>query len=72
MAGRRHVMVTEQPRVSPTARYTVNQTFALLGISRRTLYRATDAGKIRCGYRKADMRRFYKGCEITRFWIQEM
>ena len=65
-------MVSEQPNVSPAARYSVNQTFAILGISRRTLYRATDAGRIHCGYRKGDMKRFYKGSEITRYWIQEM
>ncbi len=65
-------MVTEAPQVSPAGRYSVNQTFALLGISRRTLYRATEAGRIHCGYRKADMKRFYRGSEITRYWTQEM
>lgn len=65
-------MVAEQPNVSPAARYSTNQTFVLLGISRRTLYRHTEAGRIRCGYRKGDMKRFYKGSEITRYWIQEM
>lgn len=65
-------MVAEQPIVSPTARYNTKQTFLLLGISRSTLHRATEAGRIRCGYRKADMKRFYKGSEITRYWLQEM
>ena len=65
-------MVTEQPQVNPAGRYSVNQTVELLGISRRTLYRYTEAGRIKCGYRKADMKRFYRGSEIIKCWVMEM
>lgn len=65
-------MVNEQPKVTPQARYNVSQTAALLGMHRNTITRKTEAGQLRCGYRKDTMARFYKGAEIIRFWRQEM
>lgn len=61
-------MVSEEPKVVLSARYSVEQACALLGISRRTIYRYTKDGKIRCGIRRASHRRFYFGSEILRCW----
>lgn len=69
--GRRHSMVTIQPKVAAAGRYTVKQTIKLLGISRSTLHRHTEAGKIHCGYRKSTLQKFYKGSEITKYWYAE-
>ena len=61
-------MVNEEPRVSDFGRYSVGETCKLLGICRNTLLSWTNAGKIRCGSRRANMRKFYEGREIKRIW----
>lgn len=62
-------MITpEEPRVKETGRYSVQQTSAVLGIHRNTLRNYTEAGLIKCGFRKASYRKFYEGREIIRFW----
>lgn len=62
------LMVNEEPKVSDFGRYSINETSKLLGIHRNTLLCWTNAGKIRCGYRRATMRKFYEGREIKRIW----
>lgn len=66
------MMTSEQPRVAMEGRYSVNDTCALLGIHRTTLYNYTAAGLIKCGFRRGTLRRFYKGAEILRFWKSEL
>lgn len=62
-------MVTcEEPNVSLTGRYTINATCKLLGIHRNTLAIYTNDGRIKCGYRRENKRKFYLGREILRFW----
>ena len=61
-------MTSEEPKVSQTGRYSTNETCTILGIHRATLHRYTMGSKIRCGFRKANRRRFYLGSEIMRFW----
>ena len=60
-------MVAIQPKTSPSGRYSVNETCQLLGIHRNTLRRYTEQGDIVCGYR-GNMKKFYTGLEIVRFW----
>ena len=57
-----------EPQVNINSRYSINETCKLLGITRKTLLKYTLYGLIKCGYRKATMRKFYTGLEITRFW----
>lgn len=63
-------MVNEEPKVSPSARYSIEEAAALLGIHRNTLRRHTNTGPtgISCSFRKSNSRRFYTGLEILRFW----
>ncbi len=61
-------MVSEQPKVSPTGRYSTKQVCELLGIHRNTLRVYTLNGAIRCVVRRESMRKFYTGTEILRFW----
>ncbi len=63
-------MVNEEPKVSPSARYSIEEAAALLGIHRNTLRRHTNTGPtgISCSFRKSNGRRFYTGLEILRFW----
>lgn len=62
-------MVNEEPKVSPSARYSIEEAAALLGIHRNTLRRHTNTGPtgISCSFRKSNGRRFYTGLEILRF-----
>ena len=66
------MMTPEEPKVAPTGRYSVTETCRALGVHRNTLQRYTDAGKIRCGYRRANMRKFYTGMEILKLWRSVM
>lgn len=62
-------MITQiEPKVNPTARYCVKETSVLLGIHRHTLRRYTVEGLIKCGFRRANGRVFYKGSDILCFW----
>ncbi len=63
-------MLTElEPNVSPTGRYPIGMAAKLLGIHRNTLRQYTEAGMIKCGFRrKGRPMRFYMGSELMRFW----
>ena len=61
-------MVNEEPKASDFGRYSVSETCGLLGIHRNTLLKWTNEGIVRCGFRKANMRKFYEGREIKRIW----
>ena len=66
-------MITRiEPQVQADGRYTVSQTCTVLGIHRKTLSKYTEAGLIKCGYRRETARKFYKGSEIVRFWRAQM
>ncbi len=58
--------------IVPTRRYGISETCALLGIHRNTLRKWTARGTIKCEYRKADMRKLYRGSEISRLMVQMM
>ena len=62
------MITTIEPRVAADGRYSPTQVCKLLGVSRSTLHRWTEAGYIRFGLRRNTGRKFYKGSEITRFW----
>lgn len=62
-------MITfNEPEVSTTGRYSVTQTCKFLGVHRNTLRNYTNAGMIKCGFRRESYRKFYEGKEIIRFW----
>ena len=61
-------MVSEEPNVSAAGRCSVTEAAKALGVHRNTLQRYTEAGLIKCGYRRANARKFYCGGEILRLW----
>ena len=63
-------MVNEEPKVSPTARFSIGEAAQILGVHRNTLRRHTNTGPtgIKCQHRKLNGRKFYTGLEIVRFW----
>ena len=64
-------MTPDEPKVGRTSRYSVMQTSRLLGIDRKTLYKYTDQGRIRCHYRP-DLTKFYLGRDILALWKAEL
>jgi hypothetical protein len=65
-------MTNCEPDCKPTSRYSANEAAALLGIHRNSLRKYTDEGKIKCGFHKATLRKFYTGTAILAFWRQTM
>lgn len=65
-------MVHDEPNVILTSRYDTKEACTLLGITRKTLLRYTKYGTIKCGYRKATMKRFYTGLAILKFWQEQV
>lgn len=67
-------MVNEEPKVSPTARFSIGEAAEILGIHRNTLRRHTNVGPagIDCRHRKSNGRKFYTGSDIVKFWKASM
>lgn len=61
-----NMITSEEPKVNPTARYTIGETCVILGIHRNTLRSYVRAGYIK-NVQKLHGQRF-KGSEISRFW----
>lgn len=53
-------VTSNEPKVIATSRYSINETCELLGITRKTLQKYTMFGLIKCGFRKATMKKFYR------------
>lgn len=63
-------MTTVQPEVTPTARYSIDQTAEKLKISRRTVYRYIEAKTLKVRYRKSNKKPYITGQEITKVWLE--
>ena len=60
-------MVTEL-NASDSGRYPIGKAADILGIDRSTLLRHTKQGLIKCGFSRANARKFYLGKELLRYW----
>lgn len=61
-------MTSDEPKVSMTGKYPIGEATRLLCVARNTLRQYTRDGKIKCGWSRANGRRFYTGAELLRFW----
>lgn len=61
-------MSTAEPNVSDSGRYSIGEAAKILGVHRNTLRQHTNQGLIKCGFRRQNMRRFYTGVEIKKYW----
>lgn len=61
-------MKAKEPNVPPTARFSVKQTCAILGICRNTLRRYTQNGLIKENRRMSNLRPYYTGKAIHDCW----
>lgn len=53
--------------IDATARYSINETCALLGIERTTLWRHTNSGYIKSYLHKISGKKFYRGADIIKY-----
>ena len=53
--------------VNPKGLYPMGEAAKALGIDRSTLRRKTEAGIIKCQYRRDTGRRMYRGAELIRY-----
>lgn len=61
-------MVNVCPDLPENGRYSITEAATILGIHRDTLRKHTEAGFIKFGLRRNNMRKFYLGKEINRYW----
>lgn len=64
-------MTTTPPDVHPDGRYNTVQTAAILGISRTTLWRLTNAGILKPRFEKHTGKARYRGKDILAYWLAE-
>lgn len=65
-------MTAIEPQVNLSARYSVNETCALLGICRSSLYNYEAKGRLKSGMRRNTTKKFFKGADILAFWKAQM
>ena len=65
-------MVSEEPKVSPTGRYSMVQASQALGIHRNTLKRYSEEGHIKFGIHAISRRKFFLGSEILKLWRKQI
>nr|DAW60314.1 MAG TPA: helix-turn-helix domain protein [Caudoviricetes sp.] len=65
-------MTSTEPQVSLTGRYSPTHAAEILEISRSTLYRYIDDGKLKCKVRRSNNRQVIEGREILRLWKAEI
>lgn len=61
-------MISIEPNITATGRYTIGEAADALGVHRNTLRRYALAGAIKFGIRRTNNRMFFTGAEILRFW----
>lgn len=64
------MITAEPPQVTLSGKYSIGEAANKLGIHRGTLLKHTEAGLIKCGWRRTG-RKFYTGTEIMRYWKAE-
>lgn len=53
-------VTSNKPEVIATSRYSISETCAILGITRKTLAKYTTAGQIECGLERPPCRNFIR------------
>lgn len=61
-------MTSIAPTVDMAGRYSVTETCKHLGIHKNTLRKLTAEGRIKCGFRRENGRKFYLGSNIMKLW----
>lgn len=64
-------MTKIEPKVEMTGRYELRDAAAVLEVDKSTILRWTRDGKINCGVRRSNKRKFWLGAELVKLWRSE-
>lgn len=64
-------MTTTKPIIDPSARLELRDAAAALGVTKSTILRWSAEGRLACGVKKCNGRRFWTGSELIKFWKSE-
>ena len=66
------IMTKEEPKVSASGKYELREAAKALDVSPSTIQKWRAAGKIKCGTKRVNGRKFWTGREILRVWTSCM
>ena len=61
-------MVTTPPNIPLSARLELREAAEALGVDKSSIQRWTKDGRLACGIKKSNNRKFWLGSELIRFW----
>lgn len=61
-------MIKTIPNIIPAARYELREAAEALGVDKSSIQRWTKDGRLTCGIKKSNNRKFWLGSELIRFW----
>lgn len=64
-------MTNTVPTIDPKARFELREAAAILDVGKASVLRWTSIGRLRCGIKKSNGRKFWTGAELIRFWKSE-
>lgn len=64
-------MTNTVPKINPDARLELREAAAILNVDRSSILRWTTIGRLRCGIKKSNGRKYWTGAELIRFWKSE-
>ncbi|MBO6083202.1 MAG: helix-turn-helix domain-containing protein [Bacteroidales bacterium] len=64
-------MRNTQPLIDPAAHLELREAALALDVHKSTVLRWTRTGKLRCGIKRLNGRKYWTGAELIRFWRAE-
>lgn len=64
-------MTNTVPTIDPKARFELREAAAILDVGKASVLRWTSTGRLRCGVKRSNGRKFWTGAELIRFWKSE-
>lgn len=64
-------MTKTKPEIIPTARLELRQAAEALEVHKSSIIRWTTSGKLKCGIRKSNGRKYLLGSDLIKFWQAE-
>ncbi len=65
------MMIATPPNIPPSARLELREAAAALQVDKSTIQRWTYEGRLRCGVKKSNKRKYWLGADLIKFWKSE-